>query len=201
LAGGPAAPTATLDLTNNALVLDYDGASPAEDVRSLIIAGRTSGTWAGAGITSSTAAGNAKGAVGYADTSSLTGPIPAIFGTVDATAVLVRYTYNGDANLDGTVEFKDLVRLAQNYDANGSGKKWSDGDFNYNGVVEFGDLVLLAQNYNQSALTQAQFQTLVGAGGHAFAEAFASSLNSVPEPTSLFAGLVFTHLLRRRSRK
>jgi autotransporter-associated beta strand protein len=200
LAGGAAAPTATLDLTNNAIVLDYDGVTTADDVRSLIIAGRAGG-WTGAGITSSTAAVNAQGAVGYVESSSLTGSVPAIFGTVDTSAVLVRYTVNGDANLNGTVEFADLVRLAQNYDAAGSGKVWYDGDFNYNGVVEFADLVVLAQNYNQVALSQAQFDELAGLAGEEFATAFAAGLSSVPEPTGFLGGLVLTQLLRRPSRR
>lgn len=199
LAGGPSAPTATLDLTNNALVLG--AASSAADVRSLIIAGRASGAWTGAGITSSTAAGNPKGAVGYVEASSLGAEVPAIFGTVDAGAVLVRYTIGGDANLDGTVDFKDLVRLAQNYDVNGVGKQWYDGDFNYSGSSDFNDLVTLAQNYNQSALTSAQFNELASLGGEAFANAFVASLSSVPEPTSLLAGVILTQLVSRRSRK
>jgi len=54
----------------------------------------------------------------------------------------------GDANLDGTVNFSDLVLLAQNYNSL-AGKTWFSGDFNYDGAVSFPDLVLLAQNYNQ----------------------------------------------------
>lgn len=200
LAGGAAAPTATLDLTNNALVLDYDSTSPAADVRSLIIAGRASGAWTGPGITSSTAAGNSRGAVGYAEASSLSGT-PAIFGTADASAVLVRYTLNGDANLSGNVEFDDLVRLAQNYGASGTGKTWVQGDFNYDGTVEFADLVLLAQNYNKSAFTSGQFDQLVDIGGEAFANAFVGALATVPEPGSLLSGLAFAALLRRRPRR
>ena len=52
----------------------------------------------------------------------------------------------GDANRDRTVNFNDLVALAQNY--NTSGKTFSTGDFNADGGVDFQDLVLLAQRYN-----------------------------------------------------
>ncbi len=52
----------------------------------------------------------------------------------------------GDANHDRTVDFNDLVALAQNY--NTSGKTFAGGDFNYDGTVDFNDLVLLAQRYN-----------------------------------------------------
>ena len=67
--------------------------------------------------------------------------------TVDSTSVLARYTLGGDATLDGTVDFNDLVKLSQHY--NGPGD-WEDGDFNYDGVVDFNDQVILAQNYNTS---------------------------------------------------
>lgn len=54
----------------------------------------------------------------------------------------------GDANASGTVDFADLVTLAQNY--NQSGRTFSQGDFDYSGTVDFADLVLLAQRYNQT---------------------------------------------------
>ena len=53
----------------------------------------------------------------------------------------------GDANLDGTVNFTDLLVLAQNYGVqNGN---WQHGDFNGDGRVNFADLLLLAQNYGR----------------------------------------------------
>jgi hypothetical protein len=62
IAGTPAAPTATLDVGDSAIALDYPtaGPSPAADVRTRIIAGRGApgliGTWDGKGITSSASA-------------------------------------------------------------------------------------------------------------------------------------------------
>lgn len=55
---------------------------------------------------------------------------------------------NGDANYDNTVDFKDLVVLAQYY--NTSGNSFSRGNFDYSvdGRVDFSDLVILAQHYN-----------------------------------------------------
>ena len=52
----------------------------------------------------------------------------------------------GDANDDLSVDFNDLVALAQNY--NTAGKTWAQGDFTGDGNVDFNDLVILAQNYN-----------------------------------------------------
>jgi hypothetical protein len=56
------------------------------------------------------------------------------------------FSLAGDANHDRTVDFNDLVALAQNY--NTSGKTFAQGDFNYDGSVDFNDLVILAQRYN-----------------------------------------------------
>jgi hypothetical protein len=66
-------------------------------------------------------------------------------------ALATDYTFTffvlaGDANHDRSVDFNDLVPLAQNY--NTSGKTYAQGDFTGDGVIDFNDLVLLAQNYN-----------------------------------------------------
>lgn len=52
---------------------------------------------------------------------------------------------NADLNGDLTVNFDDLLSLAQNY--GGSGKTFAQGDVNYDGVVNFDDLLALAQRY------------------------------------------------------
>lgn len=64
------------------------------------------------------------------------------------------YTFNffrltGDANQDATVNFSDLVIVAQNYGKTDSRLGWSDGDFTGDGAVSFADLVALAQNYGR----------------------------------------------------
>jgi hypothetical protein len=117
IAGTDINPTGKLDITNNALIIDYvSGQNPEVQIRKWILAGRgtndLSPTWTGNGITSSTAAGNPSGrAVGYADNGSL--PLGAytvwVGYTVDDTSVLVRYTVWGDTNLDGTVDDADVT--------------------------------------------------------------------------------------------
>ena len=62
--------------------------------------------------------------------------------------MVVRPTLPGDANLDGKVNFADLLLLAQHYNA--PQPAWTTGDFNYDGSVNFADLLALAQNYNNS---------------------------------------------------
>lgn len=67
---------------------------------------------------------------------------------VDAPKAVSLVPLPGDANLDGTVNFPDLVILAQNY--NGQGRNFTQGDFNYDTKVDFTDLVMLAQRYGTS---------------------------------------------------
>jgi hypothetical protein len=57
----------------------------------------------------------------------------------------------GDANHDASVDFNDLVALAQHYNTPAFGPTL--GDFNYDGDVDFNDLVTLAQRYNTSLPT------------------------------------------------
>ena len=86
----------------------------------------------------------------------------------------------GDTNLDGKVDFADLVNLARNYGAS-SGETWQTGDFYGTGAVTFDDLVILARHYGQSL-------------GATAAPAI------VPEPASLGALLLAGAVLARRRR-
>jgi hypothetical protein len=67
------------------------------------------------------------------------------------------FAFTADANHDRTVDFNDLVKLAQNYNSTG-GKSFEEGDFNHDGNVDFNDLVLLAQRYNTSLAPPAAAQ-------------------------------------------
>jgi hypothetical protein len=205
ISGTVAAPTAKLDITNNRLVVDWDtaAATPRPDAllstRSKIVAGFATGDWSGNGITSSTAAADSRYGIGYGDAATLA--ITDFGIPVDAQATLVRLTFKGDANLDGTVAFADLVLLAQNYDSAydptgpGGPRIWSQGDFTYDGKVDFSDLVPLAQNYNL-ALTEEQLGLL----GADFAADYALAQSFVPEPTTLGAIAGATTILLRRRR-
>jgi len=121
-----------LDLGTGSLAINYSGgADPVAAIRSYLSSGSLFSS-----------AADASHALGYADGAD--GIVP----TLVAGQLLVKYTLLGDANLDGSVNFADLVALAQNY--GGAGKSWDQGDFNYDGSVNFADLVALAQNYNKS---------------------------------------------------
>lgn len=115
--------------------------------------GYNGGAWNGVepSFISSTAASaiNANDALGIA----IAGEVGvANFGgvAVGASDLLIGYTLYGDTDLNRSVNFNDLLRVAQNYGLAGN---WSKGDFNYNGTINFEDLLKLAQTYNQSIVT------------------------------------------------
>jgi autotransporter-associated beta strand protein len=142
-----------LDLNDNRLIVDYAAAapSPIAGVRQMIANAYAGGAWAGAsGLASSAATADTSRALGYAEAGELLGQAGGTFAgqIVDGSAVLVRYTLAGDANLDGAVDFDDLVKLAQNYNVADGQRTWFGGDFTYDGSTDFNDLVKLAQNYN-----------------------------------------------------
>ena len=141
--------TGALDLTNNAVILDYDGGSPLlTTVLPLVTSGYAGGTWTGAGITSSTAAATANRAVGYGEASAVFSTFPATFAgqSVDNTTVLLRYTRYGDANLDQQVNLQDFNRLAGNFGATGTAL-WTQGNFNFDNQVNLQDFNRLASNF------------------------------------------------------
>jgi hypothetical protein len=106
----------------------------------------------------------------------------------------MRYTYIGDANLDGKVNSTDLAMLSANWVQ--SGKGWHQGDFDYNGKVNLLDLILFVNNW------QAGVTNPLGAPALAAAlSEFDLPPVTIPEPASFaivaLAGLP-TILARRR---
>jgi hypothetical protein len=140
-----------VDLTNNAMIVDYSGASPLANIKSLIRQGTYNGvTQSAAGIVSSTAIINGGAThpttLGFGEASAL--GVSIFEGqSVDSTSILIRYTYVGDGNLDGTVNALDFNALASNYGQ--AGKTWTQGDYTNDGIVNSADFAALAANYGQ----------------------------------------------------
>jgi hypothetical protein len=192
--------TSKADLTNRSLFLNYTGGTPVTTIRDYIAHAYNGGAWNQNGLTSSTAAVTPGGALGYGeakDLLGLSGNATAIWQghNADATSILIRYTLAGDVNLDGTVDFKDLVKVAQNYNTVNGWMLWSNGDFNYDGNVDFKDLVKLAQNYNQALPSEA----IAGAPG-GFEGDLARAFAAVPEPSvcGVVGIAVMSAFIRRR---
>jgi hypothetical protein len=199
---GVSAPVGKLDITNGRLVVDYTpGSSPILSIRSQIISAYNAGgtLWAGNGITSSSVIDANTYGVGYGEASDVIGAGGGSFGpeVVDGSSVVARYTRLGDANLDGVVNFSDMVRLAQNYNNVSGTMWWSQGDFTYDGKVDFNDLIRIAQSYGMAAAGEA-----VPAGAPvSFEQDLAAAFASVPEPGAIgFVGSAGLVAMGRRKR-
>jgi hypothetical protein len=177
-----------IDLATGAAIFDYSTISPLSALTDQIESGRNNESWNGPGIHSSAAAAMPVTSIGIIEASDL-GVMSFEGQTVDATTVLMRWTFTGDTDLDGAVDVGDLGRLASHWQSNGS---WFDGDFDYNGTVDVNDLGLLASNW----------QAGVAAGPALMSFSYAlSALGlpsiSVPEPAmGGLLGLVLLSLKR-----
>lgn len=158
--------TSQIDLTNNDLVIDYDTESQLDLVSEYVLAGKLASEGLYTSLGTSTTLG-----LGYAEASAL--GITSFSGlTVDSTSVLVKYTRYGDADLNGEVDVRDLLRLANGWLGAGS---WADGDFNSDGTVNPHDLTLLAVNW----------QAGVGAPLAVALEQLGLPALSIPEPVGI----------------
>ena len=141
-----------LDLNDNDLILDYSGTSPLSAVQALINSARSGGTWTGNGLTSSSARTvpqhhTTLGAMESAKYLDIYGANATFAGqALDDTMVLVKYTYYGDADFNGQVDFDDYVRTDAGF--NGGLGDWANGDFDGNGQVDFDDYVLIDLAFN-----------------------------------------------------
>jgi fibronectin-binding autotransporter adhesin len=149
--------TGKLDLTNNAMVVNYSGGSPLSQIAGWINTGSANGAWTGNGISSSDAAAVAadsgaahKTCVAFGDASAVLGGGTSFAGqTISLPAILLRYTYVGDANLDQQINTFDFTALANNF--NGAAQSSSDGDFNNDGTANALDFNAVASNMGQAA--------------------------------------------------
>lgn len=95
---------------------------------------------------------------------------------------------DGDTNLDGSVNFSDLLIVAQNYGET-TDVTWPTGDFDNDGACNFDDLLALAQNYEGAASINFD---------QAWIEAQSIASSMIPEPASLGLLLMIVPMLRRR---
>jgi hypothetical protein len=71
--------------------------------------------------------------------------------SVTTSDVLVKYTYYGDANLDGKVDGSDYSRVDAGFISNGKLTGWANGDFNYDGKINGTDYSLIDATYASAA--------------------------------------------------
>ena len=144
-----------LDLADNAMVIHVTAGDPKEtlsEVEGFIWSARGSaGDWLGAGLTSSSARDYRGGLTGLGailnDKGGTEGPVYTEFGgePVGLNSILVKYTWNGDANLDGVVNADDYFLIDSGYITQKRG--WYNGDFNYDGMVNADDYFLIDSGF------------------------------------------------------
>jgi len=190
LAGSTDNWTGSLDLGDSDLDLQNGSLATITDQ---IKQGYKGGTWTGPGITSSAAAGNpahltALGVIqnnqGGASLYTFIHPFDGT--TPGASDILVKYTYYGDANLDGKVDGSDYSRIDNAYLADQTDPSeytgWYNGDFNYDGVTDGSDYTLIDNAFNTQSASLAS--SIAGPSAAVTAEIGAQS-TEVPEPATM----------------
>jgi GH43 family beta-xylosidase len=157
VSGITVAASARLDMTDNDLIVDYTGVTPIgaavagqySGIHGMLARGRGGGSWDGAGgigtsmpqaLAQLSGLGIGEAAqvlgLGVSETTTWQGV------SVDASAVLVKYTWGGDANLDGIVSGDDYSSIDFNV-ATPSTNRYDNGDFNYDGIISGDDYSLI----------------------------------------------------------
>jgi hypothetical protein len=181
-----------LNLTNNDLISKNGDLS---DIAAKLKSGQNAGGayWAGAiGIESSKAAGDTAHLTTLGYRQSDGSPFDGMNTTT--SDILVKYTYYGDADLNGVVNGADYIQIDNGFGMHLTG--WFNGDFNYDGVVNGTDYSLIDNAFNQIKATGALPLSLITTPTNLIAV----SNQAVPEPTSLglFAIAAVGLLTRRR---
>jgi hypothetical protein len=163
---GGSSPTAKINVGDGNVVVAYGGASPLQAIEGWIKAGGGSKTdgahydWNGAGgITTSAIVGgdNVYRSLGLRDNGfamANRSPMTQVDGAaVPAGAVVVKYTWIGDMDLDGSVTVNDYLEWLYYYRFQPAPENisWMTGDFNYDGQINVNDYLALLEGYrNQS---------------------------------------------------
>ncbi len=163
--------TLKLELHDNDLIIDYtSGSSPYATTVDQVKKGLSLLGGNGQGIASDrvddqTIAGTMLGVV---DNGTIGGAITSISGSLTSPdSVLVKYTWFGDANLDGVVDGNDFALIDTGFGAGGALNGWVFGDFDYSGTVDGSDYALIDTGYLSQTATLPEPSTLIflGIGG------------------------------------
>jgi CARDB/Dockerin type I domain len=154
LAGSAGDWAGSLDLNANDLII-HNGV--ISQISSQIAQGlnlANNGYWNGSGIRSSAAAAASTTALGVELNSFGAGtPLVNTFDnqTVTNSDVLVKYTFYGDANLDGAINGDDYTLIDNSFNTQTGAHPlsgWRNGDFNYDGSTNSDDYILIDNAFN-----------------------------------------------------
>ena len=210
IAGSINAWTGKLDLTSNDVLV---AGGNLGTIFNQIKQGYGNGTWTGAGITSSAAASDAKHLTALGVILNNDGGGNKIYGSSTtlgpfdgqdpgAADVLIKYTYYGDANLDGQVDGSDYSLIDYGYNSRLNPSPltgWLNGDFNYDGKIDGSDYTLIDNAFNTQGGSLTTSAALLASPVNQIASA-----SAVPEPCAgallTLSATVFAANRRRRSR-
>jgi GH25 family lysozyme M1 (1,4-beta-N-acetylmuramidase) len=141
-------PNGRLDMKDRDLIVDPSAGDPpvsAAAIQAIVATAHNGGAWDGLGITTSMPdALTGLTTLGVAPAAAVLDFAPgagatALFSgqSVTAAAVLVKYTYSGDANLDGLISGDDYSSIDFNVGTGASG--YFNGDFNFDGIISGDD--------------------------------------------------------------
>ena len=184
-AGGSSGWSGKLNIGNNDM--DVAGGSLA-NITSQIGQGYNVGTWQGSGgIVSSNAAAstshlialgviqnNQSGTALFTAGNPFDGTLPGV------SDILVKYTYYGDADLNGKVDGSDYSRIDNGYLGHLTG--WYNGDFNYDGIVNGSDYTLIDNAFNTQGAQLSAEEAMPTA--EVIGQPISATGSSVPEPAA-----------------
>jgi len=152
-----------IDLNDNDMLIHDTTAGARQKYEGYVRTARNGGLWNMPGITS-TAAKNAlpknKNLGVISGGEYIAGGNTLFNGkAVVASDTLVKFTFNGDTDLNGKVDFDDYSHTDNGFNNHRTG--WFNGDFDYNGTVDFDDYSLIDQAFN----TQGAVILNIGDGG------------------------------------
>jgi guanyl-specific ribonuclease Sa len=136
-----------LDLSSNDMILQN---GTLATVTSQIGSGYNGGNWIGKGIISSAAADDPTNLTTLGVIANTAGRGAFDGQTPPVGSVLVKYTYFGDANLDGVVDGSDYTCIDNGFNAQLSG--WGNGDFDYSNSVNGLDYLLIDNAFDTGAV-------------------------------------------------
>ncbi len=141
-----------LNLNDNDMIVDYSAVSSLNAISTYVASGYHGGAWDWPGIRSASAAAAGNTGIGIAEATDLFSTFPATFSgqSIDNTAILLKYTFYGDSNLDGNVNLSDFNRLAANFGQ--TARRWVHGDGDYNGAINLADFNRVAGNFGATGL-------------------------------------------------